>query len=176
MSYLLRAPHHPTREYIAGWSAAARDSRKEKDRQQEFESNQMMPVKYKIDKANRIIRTRCIGQVTIEEVVDHFRLLERDPDCPDRVDVLLDLSKQTSIPEKANLQRVAEEIRRIRGRVQFGLCAIVACTDALFGMIRMLEVFAEQYFRESFVFRTADEAEVWLASQPTTSAAGQAQK
>jgi len=132
-----------------------------------------MPVKYKIDKANRIIRTRCTGLVTIEEVVDHFRVLELDPDCPDRADVLLDLSEEISIPEKANLQKIAEEIRRIRGRVQFGTCAIIAGTDALFGMLRMFEVFAEQYFRESFVFRTVDEAEVWLASQhPTTSAAG----
>ena len=134
-----------------------------------------MPVKYRIDKDNRIIRTRCIGPVTIEEVVDHFRVLERDPDCPDRADVLLDLSAQISIPEKANLQKIAEEIRRIRCRVQFGACAIVAGTDALFGMLRMLEVFTEQYFRESFVFRTVDEAEVWLASRhPTTSAAGTA--
>jgi hypothetical protein len=54
-----------------------------------------MPVKYQVDKANRIIRTRCTGPVTIEEVVGHFRVLERDPDCPDRVDVLLDLSEET---------------------------------------------------------------------------------
>ena len=126
-----------------------------------------------LPKVNGIIRTRCIGPVTIEEVVGHFRALERDPDCPDRLDVLLDLSKQTSIPEKANLQRITEEIRRIRGRVHFGTCAIVACTDALFGMLRMFEVFAEEYFRESRIFRTASEAEAWLASQhTTTSAAG----
>jgi hypothetical protein len=132
-----------------------------------------MPVKYQIDKANKIIRTRCSGPVTIEEVVDHFRVLERDPDCPDRLDVLLDLSEATSVPKKENLQEVTVEIGRIRGRVQFGTCAIVACTDALFGMLRMFEVFAEQYFRESCVFRTASEAEAWLASRhPTTSAAG----
>ena len=40
-------------------------------------------------------------------------------------------------------------------------------------MLRMFEVFAEQYFRKLRVFRTASEAEAWLASQhPTTSAAG----
>ena len=132
-----------------------------------------MPVTYQIDKANRIIRTRCTGAVTIEEVIDHFRALEQDSDCPDRVDVLLDLSEQTSIPKKENLQEVTGQIRRIRGRVQFGACAIVASTDALYGMLRMFEVFAEQYFRKSCVFRTASEAEAWLASQhPTTSAAG----
>ena len=132
-----------------------------------------MPVKYQIDKVNRIIRTRCTGPVTIEEVIDHFHVLERDPDCPDHVEVLLDLSEQTSIPKKENLQAVTGEIKRIRGRVQFGRCAIVACTDALYGMLRMFQVFAEQYFRESYVFRTASEAEAWLASHhPTTSAAG----
>jgi hypothetical protein len=132
-----------------------------------------MPVKYQIDKANKIIRTKCTGLVTIEEVVDHFRVLERDPDCPDDADVLLDLSEETSVPKKEDLQEITGEIRRIRGRVQFGTCAIVACTDALFGMLRMFEVFAEQYFRDSSVFRTASEAEAWLASRhPTTSAAG----
>jgi len=112
--------------------------------------------------------------VTIEEVVDHFRTLEHDPDCPDHVDVLLDLSEETSIPKTENLRRVTSEISRIQARVQFGACAIVACTDALFGMLRMFEVFAEEYFRESRVFRSVSEAEAWLALQrPTTSGAAQ---
>ena len=132
-----------------------------------------MPVTYKIDKANEIIRTRCSGQVTIEEVVEHFRVLEQDPDCPGRIDVLLDLSEETSVPRKEDLHEITSEIRRIRAKVQFGACAIVACTDALFGMLRMFEVFAEQYVRESCVFRTPSEAEAWLASRhPATSAAG----
>ena len=132
-----------------------------------------MSVTYQIAKANRVIRTRCTGPVTIEEVIHHFGALERDPDCPARLDVLLDLSAATSIPKTENLRSITLEISRIRGRVQFGSCAIVACTDGLFGMLRMFEVFAEQYFRESCVFRTVGEAEAWLASQhPTTSAAG----
>jgi hypothetical protein len=132
-----------------------------------------MPVTYQIDKPNRIIRTSCIGAVTIEEVIDHFRMLERDPDCPDHLDVLLDLSDETSVPTKYNLEDVTREINRIRGSVQFGACAIVANTDVLYGMLRMFEVFAEEYFRASDVFRTTAEAEAWLASQhPTTLAAG----
>jgi hypothetical protein len=132
-----------------------------------------MPVTYHIDKDNSLIRTRCTGPVTIEEVINHFHVLERDPDCPDHLDVLLDLSEETSIPKKENLQDVAREIGRIRSRVQFGTCAIAACTDALFGMSRMFEVLAEQYFRETRVFRTVSEAEAWLNSQrPANSAAG----
>ena len=132
-----------------------------------------MPVTYQIDKANRIIRTKCLGPVTIEEVIDHFHALENDPGCPDRVNVLLDLSGETSIPTRDNLQAVTGEISRIRSRVQFGTCAVVACSDVLFGMLRMFVVFAEPYFGETRVFRTASEAEAWLASKhPTTSTAG----
>lgn len=113
---------------------------------------------------NRFIRTRCAGAVTVGEVTDHFRVLERDPDCPDQLDVLLDLSEVTSIPDHPeNLRDVTRAISRIRGRVRFGACAIVACTDVLFGMLRMFEVFAEQRFRVSCVFRTASQAEVWLS-------------
>ncbi len=107
--------------------------------------------------------------MTIEEVIDHFRGLEQDPDCPELVDVLLDLSEETSIPTKQNLQEVASEISRIRGRVQFGNCAIVACTDELFGMLRMFEVFTEKYFQRTFVFRTTLDAEKWLSSRSTIS-------
>jgi len=132
-----------------------------------------MPVVYQIDKRNGIIRTQCLGPVTLEEVLNHFRVLERDPDCPNRLDVLLDLSETTSVPEKANLRDVTEEIRRIRHCLHFGTCAIVACTDALFGMLRMFEVFAEQYFLETCVFRTTSEAEEWLFTKhPVSSAAG----
>ena len=104
-------------------------------------------------------------------MIDHFHVLERDPECPDRMDVLLDLSEQTSIPTKENLGDVTGEISRIRGRVQFGTLAVVAYPDALFGMQRMFEVFAEKYFCETRVFRTLSEARVWLASRPPTTSA-----
>jgi len=131
-----------------------------------------MPVKYRIDKILGVIYTRCTGLVKLEEVIGHFRELEQDPNCPDRLDVLLDLTGQMTIPAKENLQEVAAAIWRVRHRVQFGACAIVARTDALFGMLRMFEVYAERYFDETCVFRTKVEAEAWLTSRrKTTSSA-----
>ena len=124
-----------------------------------------MPVTYRIDGANRLIHTTCTGPITVAEVVDHFRVLEQDPCCPDRLDVLLDVQDGTTVPESQELHHVTRAIARIRGKVQFGTCAIVAPTDVLFGKMRMFEVFAEDYFQETRVFRTAGEAEVWLASQ-----------
>jgi hypothetical protein len=124
-----------------------------------------MPVTYQIDTASGIIRTRCVGAVTLEEVLNHFRDLIRDPDCPRRLDVLLDLSEETSLPESEEIRIVAYEISRVRERVKFGTCAVVACSDALYGMIRMLQVFTEELFDETWVFRSLPEAEAWLAER-----------
>jgi hypothetical protein len=136
----------------------------------------IIPVQYQIDAAAKIIRTKCVGPVTLEEVLGHFRALEVDPDCPDCLDVLLDLSEMTIVPQGEKLREVAREISRVRGRVRFRACAIVASADALFGMMRMLEVFAEDQFDATCVFRSRDEAEKWLFARQGGLAGGAAQQ
>ena len=106
-----------------------------------------------------------MGLVTLQEVIDHFRTLEKDPNCPDLLDVFLDLSEVDSVPETRQVSIVINEMKRIRGQVRFGACAILASRDALIGMMRMFEVMAEVCFRVTCTFRAANEAEAWLASQ-----------
>ena len=124
-----------------------------------------MPVTYSIDAKERVIRTQCIGNLTFEEVVNHFRALQQDPDAPPRLDVLLDLSATDSLPESRQLEAVGHEIAQLQGRIRFDLCAVIAPREALFGMMRMFEVMAQPYFRATCVFRAAGEAEAWLLSQ-----------
>jgi hypothetical protein len=124
-----------------------------------------MPVIYTIDAREKVIRTQCVGNVTPEEVIDHFRSVERDPDSADHLDVLLDLSDLTSLPESKQFPAVVAEINRIRKRIRFDVCAIVATTDVVFGMLRIFEVMAEEYFRAIRVFRVASDAEAWLMSE-----------
>ncbi len=121
-------------------------------------------ITYAIDPNKGLIHTRCVGQVTVDLVLNHFRELERDPVCPNRLDVLLDVHEMTSVPESDELRTVGREIARIRQRVGFGACAIVARGDAVFGMMRVFAVLAEQYFRAICVFRAGTEAEQWLTS------------
>jgi hypothetical protein len=121
-----------------------------------------MPVTYSIDLNKKLIRTKCIGAVTLSEVIDHFGQLSHDPACPEYLDVLLDLSQETSLPDTHQLQSVAHEIMRVRERVRFGLCAVVADKDALYGMLRVFEVMAQDHFRAIHVFRSYEEAESWL--------------
>jgi hypothetical protein len=122
-------------------------------------------VTYKIDANKKTIRTKCVGLVTLQEVVDHFRILEQDPDCPDILDVFLDLSEMDSLPETREISTVINEVKRIRGQVRFGACAILASRDALIGMMRVFEAMAEECFRVTCTFRVANEAEAWLVSQ-----------
>jgi hypothetical protein len=125
-----------------------------------------MTVTYQIDQARRRIHTRCVGAVTLDEVLQHFADLVRDPDCPARLDVLLDLSEITSLPTSSQLTAVTTEVARVRPHVQFDGCAIIATQDALFGMARMFEVFAESYFGATRVFRTVGEGTRWLELEP----------
>jgi len=123
-----------------------------------------MPVTYQINRETGFIETHCTGEVTFDEVMGHFRQLEAEPSLPERLDVLLDLERTTTLPESAQLQEVTRAVERLKAKVQWGACAIVASSDALFGMIRMFEVFAEGSFDRIRVFRVRKDAERWLAS------------
>ena len=124
-----------------------------------------MPVTYAIDVPRAIIRTRCTGQTLLAEVLNHFSELAQDPACPERLSVLLDLSQMSGLPQSSQLHLVADAIRAVNHRVQFDACAIIAPQDAVFGMLRMFSVFDEHYFNSISVFRTAKEAESWLAEE-----------
>jgi hypothetical protein len=133
-----------------------------------------MPVTYTIDADKQSVRTRCIGRVTLQEVIDHFRTLEQDPRCPAHLDVFLDLSGMdvSSVPQTAQLSRVVLEVKRVQNWVRFGACAILAPRDVVFGVMRMFETMSNQYFRVTQSFRDGTEAEVWLASQQSSADAG----
>ena len=124
-----------------------------------------MPVLYEIDQTRQRIHARCVGFVTFDEVMHHFRTLSEDPVCPDRLDVLLDLSALTSLPGPNQLDAVSSTIGRMSDRVRFDACAVVAKRTVLFGLMRMFEMFAEGRFRTTGVFDTVAEANEWLETQ-----------
>jgi len=122
-------------------------------------------VTYKIDSDKKTVRTDCVGLVTLEEVIGHFQTLEQDSECPDRLDVLLNLTQMESLPETHEISRIVTEIKRVRVQVRFGACAIVANRDAVVGMMRVFEALADECFRVTHTFREVHEAEAWLILQ-----------
>jgi hypothetical protein len=121
-----------------------------------------MPITYAIDEGRRMIHTVGTGDVTPDEVASHLEELERSLSREVQFDVLLDLGACTSLPSSEQLRDVVTRLERLGGRHRFARCAIVARREALFGMTRMFEVFAQDQFGETRAFRATDEAEQWL--------------
>lgn len=121
-----------------------------------------MPVTYSINGEALLIRTKCSGNLTLQEVIDHFRTLRDDPACPSYLNVLLDCAEIVNLPNSRQLEAVGYEIRNLREKVRFGFCAVIAPRDALFGMLQVFAVVAQDYFREIRVFRSLEEGEYWL--------------
>lgn len=124
-----------------------------------------MPVTYTIDSEAKTIRTVCSAPLKYDDVIGHFRTLSADPACAGSLDVLLDLSQADSLPATSQVGNVKAKIHALHWKVQFQACAIIAPGDAMFGMMRMFEALAGNYFGVIHVFRDAADAEAWLASQ-----------
>src|SRR5207245_903351 len=110
--------------------------------------------------------TTVTGFVIFDEVMAHFVALERDPQRPGMMNVLIDIRGMTSTPETGQLRRAAERISPGKSELQFGACAIVAVDPSAVGMGKLFAVFAREQFRASIVVSTIEEAERWLGLHP----------
>ena len=122
-----------------------------------------MPVSYQLQPEFSRIRTRCEGDVKFEEVIDHFRELAAESLSGDRLHVFLDLTRIESLPDVYQIVQISEEMQLTARSIPWGACAVVTTDETMYGMVRMLQVFAEQVFSAFAVFREMDEAEDWLA-------------
>ncbi|HKP30357.1 MAG TPA: STAS/SEC14 domain-containing protein [Gemmatimonadales bacterium] len=123
-----------------------------------------MPITYEIDPDRRLIVTRCIGNTGLTEVLEHFEQLINDPNCPPVLNVLLDLTEMTAVPDSGQLHVAAAATARASRHVQFDHCAIVAASEPTRGLAMVWQMFAQQSFRAAETFRTPEEARAWLAS------------
>lgn len=121
-----------------------------------------MPVTYELDRDAGYIETRCAGEVTMQEVLGHFAELEADPTLPERLDVFLDLDDMDNLPQSGQMQSAALAAGRLKTKLEWGSCAILASRDGIFGIARMFESFADGRFGDTRVFRDRDEAEAWM--------------
>jgi hypothetical protein len=107
-----------------------------------------------------------MGAVTLQEVAEHFLQLEEDPEFQGPLDVLLDLSACSSLPQRFQLAKIANRLKSLGGRERFLRCAIVTGRSAMYGMSRVFGVMAEGHFVAVRTFSAVAEAELWLALEP----------
>jgi hypothetical protein len=126
-----------------------------------------MPITHEIERIdeNRVlIRTTCFGPVDFEQVIEHFKTVEADPDRPELIDVLLDLCDVTTLPDRNQVKSVAAEVGRMLPALNWGNLAVVASRDVVFGVSRMFEMLSQSHFDATNVFRTREDAEAWMVA------------
>jgi hypothetical protein len=128
-----------------------------------------MTVQYQIDGSIRRITTRAFGNVTIEEVLEHFDELSADPSFKPELDVLLDLIDCKTLPSVDDIRRAAARVTASHSTLRFRRLAIAVESEALFGMLRMFHAFSDTVFSDAQIFWDRDQALQWLGdSGPPT--------
>lgn len=120
-------------------------------------------VTYRLDRSKGLLETRCVGPVNLPDVMEHFARLRADPDLPEQLDVLLDLTEMTSVPEAGQLRQVAYAVAGLAATLRLRAIAVVASRDVLFGMSRVFGAFIDEQLERVRVFRAVDDARRWLA-------------
>ena len=121
-----------------------------------------MPVTYTIDAARRLVLSRAHGLVTAEDFIEHGKRLGQDPAFEPGFSQLLDCSE---------VVRIELSTDALRGMAQFRLFgpgsrrAVVAPRDLHYGLARMYELLRGDAPERMQVFRTLEDAQLWLAER-----------
>jgi hypothetical protein len=111
-----------------------------------------------IDADRGLVMTRLVGPVSVAEVEAHNRELAKNPQFKPHFQQLVDVTELTKLYDSDAVKRSAEEhifapgVRR----------ALVAPSDAAFGMSRMWAIQSESSGQRIEVFRELDRAKEWL--------------
>ena len=118
-----------------------------------------MPASYSIDAERELVISRIWGAPTDDEILAHGRRLRDDPDFRPDFRQLLDMTGLEEI-------RISSQKVRQASRDQFFVPgvrrALVAQTDAAFGMARMYALASEAEGQNIEVFREFTAATAWL--------------
>ena len=127
-----------------------------------------MAIHYRIDASSNRITTRVLGEVTIDEALQHFDELSADPGFEPGMDALLDLTDCETLLDVDKIRAAAARVTADLSTLRFGRMAIVVASDVLFGMLRMFHTLSESAFAETQIFRDRAEALQWLGESGPT--------
>jgi len=113
-----------------------------------------------------LLRVSLVGTYEPEDIIRQFEAALAEAPPSEKIALLVDTTRSevlgTRSPGQIRLvaQALAPYSERIGGR-----CAIVATEDIHFGLSRMGSVYSESVGVETEVFRTEEEALVWLGAK-----------
>ena len=123
-----------------------------------------MPITYHLKPDARLVILAHIGLVPDDEFLSFYKSLYEDSRLDKSFDILIDLRRtESSARSPSAIQESVDLMRRqfvntsARPKV-----AVVAPGDVSFGLARMCEVFSDAAPWEFEVFRSAEDALIWL--------------
>jgi hypothetical protein len=123
----------------------------------------VLPASYIIDTDRKLVITRIWGAATEDEIFDHGQRLRNDPQFQPDFRQLVDMSELTEIRVGSGLIRNASRNQFFSPGVRR---AVVANSEAAFGMARMYAIASEEAGQTIQVFRDMSAAKAWLDIDP----------
>jgi hypothetical protein len=118
-----------------------------------------MPISYLIDANRALVTTRWWGSVEDQEVLDHNGKLRTDPAFKAEYRQLIDMTGITELRVSTNLIKETALDQFFEPGTRR---AVLASSDAVFGMARMFALLADGAGQTIEVFRVLAPAEEWL--------------
>jgi len=122
-----------------------------------------MPISYRIDPSRALVLTEAWGSLTDADILAHKDRLLKDPAFRPSMVQLSDVRRveDLQVTRDGVAAMVQHDVTHAVHRGGHRL-AIVISLDVVFGMARMYQIMSEQNDSTVGVFRTMEEAMVWL--------------
>jgi hypothetical protein len=119
-----------------------------------------MPLSFRVDAQDRILRSRGSGELTVQDLLDYFAESRADPDYEPAMHRVMDLREVTQLPSSDDVRSLAT-FARSKAPVESARMAIIASSDLAFGVSMMFKGFVG-YGERLVVVRDETEAMDWL--------------
>ena len=126
-----------------------------------------MPNSFRVDVGQRVVVSRVWGEVTTNEIHEHYRAVQNDPGFAPTFSHLVDIRGVTAVRADAYVIRTRGTDVFARGAMH----AIIAPPGFLYGIARMFASSAEAQGQFVSIFEAPELAEAWLGVAPGTTTA-----
>jgi len=124
-----------------------------------------MPISYSIDTQRSLILEVWVGDISANDLAEHWVAYLADPNVLSIRRTLVDLRKSRLHFSGEDLARLISAMVTPALQGRNWITAIIVAKEAQFGVSRQYQVFAESYSHDA-IFRDYDQALQWLLQQP----------
>ncbi len=125
-----------------------------------------MPIRYSVEPERGLVRLELADPLDPAHIALTVERLLADPELRVGLDLLSDHSQLDFTATTELVRAIPALLDRLGARLGRFRCAVVVPRDASYGMARMAEVLSEGGMAQVRAFRSAEEAEGWLAVAP----------